>query len=65
MDLAAGLISNRYKTCLYYRSRMEKYKLGKETRRFIYKIDIKTEKNYKQILRSRISENKENIAIRS
>ena len=39
MDITSGLISNRYKSCLYHRSRMEKYKLGKLTRNFITKID--------------------------
>ena len=64
MDLAAGLISNRYKTCLYYRSRMEKYKLGKETRRFIYKIDIKTEKNLIEIIKAEFNKKNKNIKIK-
>ena len=49
MDITSGLISNRYKTCLYHRSRMEKYKLGRETRKYIYKIDAEIEKTLEEV----------------
>ena len=59
MDITSGLISNRYKVCLYHRSRMEKYKLGKLTKNFISKIEVEIEENYKQILRKELAKNKE------
>ena len=49
MDVTSGLISNRYKVCLYHRSRTEKYKLGKETRSYLSKIETKIEDDYKII----------------
>ncbi len=59
MDVTSGLISNRYRCCLYHRSRMEKYKLGKETKKYISQIDREVEKNFKLIVeRDFFSKNK-------
>ena len=58
MDITSGLISNRYKVCLYHRSRMEKYKLGKQTKTFISKIEVELEKSYKLILQNELAKSK-------
>ena len=50
MNITSGLISNSQKTCLYHRSRMEKYKLGKETREYLNKIDNEIKKTYKMVI---------------
>ena len=51
MDITSGLISDRYKTCLYHRSRMQKYKLGKETSKYIYKIETEIQKVFTAIIK--------------
>ncbi len=61
MDITSGLISNRYKACLYHRSRMEKYKLGRETRKYIYKIDIEFEKTLEEVTTREFSQRKRNL----
>ena len=61
MDITSGLISNRYKTCLYHRSRMEKYKLGKETRKYIYKIDSEIEKTLEAVTKKEFSYRKRKL----
>ena len=58
MDVTSGLISNRYKVCLYHRSRIEKYKLGKETRSYLSKIETKIEDAYNIITKYQFSLNK-------
>ena len=57
MDVTSGLISNRYKVCLYHRSRIEKYKLGKETRSYLSKIETKIEDAYNIITKYQLSLN--------
>ena len=57
MDVTSGLISNRYKVCLYHRSRTEKYKLGKETRNYLSKIETKIEDAYNIITKYQFSLN--------
>ena len=57
MDVTSGLISNRYKVCLYHRSRIEKYKLGKETRSYLSKIETKIEDAYNIITKYQFSLN--------
>ena len=60
MDVTSGLITNRYKPCLYFRAKMRKYKLGRETRRFIGMVDNKLQAAYISILRNDlIKKNKE------
>ena len=54
MDITSGLISNRYKACLYHRSRMEKYKLGKLTRDFITKIDKEIYLAYEEVVKKEL-----------
>ncbi len=63
MDITSGLIANRYKACLYHRSRMEKYKLGKETRKFIYKIDAEMEKSLEEVIKNEFSTRKKKLKI--
>ena len=63
MDITSGLISNRYKTCLYHRSRMEKYKLGRETRRYIYKIDAEIEKTLEEVTTKEFSKRSRKLKI--
>ncbi|MBV69340.1 MAG: hypothetical protein CMJ08_06030 [Pelagibacterales bacterium] len=63
MDITSGLISNRYKTCLYHRSRMEKYKLGRETRKYIYKIDAEIEKTLEEVTRKEFSKRNRRLKI--
>merc|ERR1711991_346420 len=63
MDITSGLISNRYKACLYHRSRMEKYKLGKETKKFIYKIDAEMEKSLEEVIKNEFSTRKKKLKV--
>ncbi len=63
MDITSGLISNRYKTCLYHRSRMEKYKLGRETRKYIYKIDAEIEKTLEEVTTKEFSKRNRKLKI--
>ena len=46
MDVTSGLITNKYKPCLFYRSKVEKYKLGPKTKRFIGIVDNRLQTAY-------------------
>ena len=46
MEMTSGLITNKYKCCLFHRSKAEKYKLGPITRAY---IDLVTRKIYDAI----------------
>ena len=60
MDITSGLISNRYKACLYHRSRVVKYKLGKEVKKTILKIDGDVKKALKILVKKELyKKNKE------
>jgi AcrR family transcriptional regulator len=61
IDITSGLISNRYKTCLYHRSRVVKYKLGKEVKKIILKIDGDMKKTLKVIVKKEFYERKKEI----
>ena len=61
MDITSGLITNRYKACFYHRSRVEKYKLGKEVKKIILKIDVEVQKAIKILIKKELYERKKKI----
>ncbi len=61
MDLTSGLISNRYKVCLFHRSRMERYKLGKEAKDYIDTLETKIEKFYTKLIKNQLLLSKKKV----
>ena len=41
MEVASSLITNKAKPCIFWRSRIEKYKLGPNTKRYLTQIEDK------------------------
>ena len=62
IDITSGLISNRYKPCLYHRSRVVKYKLGKELKKAIFKIDEEVKNTYEVLVKKELY--KEGVPVR-
>ncbi|RPH07618.1 MAG: TetR/AcrR family transcriptional regulator [Alphaproteobacteria bacterium TMED93] len=62
IDITSGLISNRYKPCLYHRSRVVKYKLGKEVKKAIFKIDGEVKNTYKVLVKKELYKKNKKIS---
>ena len=51
MEITSGLITNKHRPCLFYRSKVEKYKLGLKARRCIEKIENKIQISYINLIK--------------
>ena len=51
MEITSGLITNKLRPCLFYRSKVEKYKLGSKAKRCIEKIESKIQISYVNLIK--------------
>ena len=51
MDVTSALITDKTKPCIFWRSRVEKYKLGPKTRQYIDLIEEKIKVSFKSLIK--------------